>query len=74
MEVLRNGYRAKDFPLLRLIETLGKGTGMAEAWNQWVACPANGDMMLSFATHDEMAFRNPTHIVNFYDLLSESPP
>ena len=37
MTVLQNGYRAQGFPLLRLIEVLGKGTGMAEAWNQWVA-------------------------------------
>jgi hypothetical protein len=74
IQVLRNGYCAEDFPLLRLIERLGKGTGMAEAWNQWVTCPATGDMILSFATHDQMAFRNPTHVVNFYDLLNESPP
>ncbi len=74
LQVLRNGYRADGFPLLRLIERLGKGTGMAEAWNQWVACPATGDLIFSFADHDQMAFRNPTHLVNFYDLLSQSPP
>jgi hypothetical protein len=74
LEVLRNGYRAEDFPLLRLIERLGKGTGMAESWNQWVACPATGDMVFSFADHDQMAFRTETHYVNMYDLLSESPP
>ena len=74
MDVLRNGYQAEDFPLLRLIERLGKGTGMAEAWNQWVACPATGDMVFSFANHDQMAFKTETHYVNFYDLLSESPP
>lgn len=74
LEVLRDGYLAEDFPLLRLIERLGKGTGMAEAWNQWVACPSNGDFVFSFADHDQMAFRNPTHFVNFYDLLSQTPP
>jgi hypothetical protein len=74
MEVLQNGYRAKDFPLLRLIERLGNGTGMAEAWNQWVACPATGDMVLSFANHDQMAFKTETHYFNLYELLSESPP
>ncbi len=74
MNVLQNGYRAEDFPLLRLIERLGKGTGMAEAWNQWVACPATGDMVFSFANHDQMAFRTELHYVNLYDLLSESPP
>ena len=74
MMVLQNGYRAEDAPLLRLIERLGKGTGMAEAWNQWVACPATGDMVFSFATHDQMAFNNEPHYVNLYELLSESPP
>lgn len=74
MDVLQNGYRAKDFPLLRLIERLGKGTGMAEAWNQWVACPATGEMVLSFANHDQMAFKTETHYFNLYELLSESPP
>jgi hypothetical protein len=74
MEALQNGYRAKDFPLLRLIERLGNGTGMAEAWNQWVACPATGEMVLSFANHDQMAFKTETHYFNLYELLSESPP
>jgi len=72
--VLQNGYRADDFFLLRLIEFLGKGTGMAEAWNQWVACPATGDMVFSFATHDQMAFKAVPHYVNLYDLLSDTPP
>jgi len=72
--VLQNGYRAEDTPLLRLIERLGKGTGMAEAWNQWVVCPATGDMVFSFATHDQMAFNSEPHYVNLYELLSESPP
>jgi len=74
MNVLQNGYRAENFPLLRLIERLGKGTGMAEAWNQWVACPATGDMVFSFANHTQMAFKTEPHYVNLYDLLSESPP
>jgi hypothetical protein len=74
MDVLQNGYRAEDFPLLRLIERLGKGTGMAEAWNQWVACPMTGDMVVSFATHNQMAFQTTPHYFNLYDLLSESPP
>ncbi len=74
MDVLRNGYAGEGFPLLRLIERLGKGTGMAEAWNQWVACPATGDMVFSFAKDDQMAFRTETHYVNLYELLSESPP
>lgn len=74
MTVLKNGYLAEDFPLLRLIERLGKGTGMAEAWNQWVACGATGDIIVSFATHDQMAFRAKSHYFNFYDLLDADSP
>jgi hypothetical protein len=69
MSVLQNGYRAQGAPFLRLIEILGKGTGMAEAWNQWVACPATGDMVVSFATHDEMAYKMKPHYFNLYNLL-----
>lgn len=74
MTVLKNGYLAEEFPLLRLIERLGKGTGMAEAWNQWVVCGATGDIVVSFATHDQMAFRTESHYFNFYDLLDATPP
>jgi hypothetical protein len=74
MQALQNGYRAQGFLLLRLIEILGKGTGMAEAWNQWVACPATGDMMVSFATHDQMAFKTEPHYFNLYQLLQEQQP
>lgn len=73
MMVLKNGYLAEDFPLLRLIERLGKGTGMAEAWNQWVVCGVTGDIVVSFATHDQMAFQTQSHYFNFYQLLNESP-
>jgi hypothetical protein len=74
MDVLKNGYLAEEFPLLRLIERLGKGTGMAEAWNQWVVCGATGDIVVSFATHDQMAFRTESHYFNFNDLLDATPP
>ncbi|MCX6662763.1 MAG: hypothetical protein NTZ75_00780, partial [Euryarchaeota archaeon] len=74
MAVLQNGYRAQDAHLLQLIEMFGKGTGMAEAWNQWVACPATGDMMVSFATHNQMAFKTKPHYFNLYDLLNAEQP
>lgn len=74
MNVVQRGYRAQGVPLLRLIEILGKGTGMAESWNQWVANAATGDMVVSFATHDQMAYLGEPHYFNFYDLLAETPP
>jgi hypothetical protein len=74
MNVLQMGYRAQGFPLLRLLQLLGKGTGLAEAWNQWVVCGVTGDMVVSFATHDQMAYRTEPHYFNFYDLLEADPP
>jgi hypothetical protein len=74
MQVLQNGYCADHNVLLRLIEILGKGTGMAEAWNQWTACPDTGDMIVSFATHDQMAFKSEPHYFNLYQLLQEQQP
>jgi hypothetical protein len=75
MAVLQNGYRAGDNILLWLIERLGKGTGMAESWNQWTACAATGDMMVSFATtHGQMAFKTEPHYFNLYQLLQEQQP
>jgi hypothetical protein len=74
MAALQNGYRAPDDPMLRLIEKLGKGTGMAEAWNQWTACPGTGDMVFSFANHTTMAYNTAVHYVNFYSLLRSTPP
>ncbi|MBN1861993.1 MAG: hypothetical protein JW840_11110 [Candidatus Thermoplasmatota archaeon] len=74
MDVLQNGYRAKGFPLLQVIKFFGRGTGMAEAWNQWVACGKTGDMVVSFATHEHLAFQTEPTYVNFYELLSAVPP
>jgi len=74
MRVLQNGYRADHNILLRLIEILGKGTGMAEAWNQWTACPDTGDIVVSFATHYKMAFKTEPHYFNLYQLLQEKQP
>jgi hypothetical protein len=72
--VLQNGYRAGASTLLRLIERLGKGTGMAESWNQWTACPLTGEMVVSFATHNTLAYRNTPQYFNLNALLQEQPP
>lgn len=74
MAALQNGYRSPDDAILRLIKILGKGTGMTESWNQWTACPANGDMVVSFANSTTMAYDTQVYFVNFYALLHESPP
>ena len=71
MAALQNGYKANHNMILRLIEKLGKGTGMAESWNQWTACPATGDMVVSFATHDTLAYKVEPRYFNLYTLLQE---
>jgi hypothetical protein len=40
----------------------------------WVACPETGDMVVCFATKDKIAFSNPVHYFNFYELLNATPP
>ena len=74
MAALQNGYRSPNDFILRLIEILGKGTGMAEAWNQWTACPSTGDLVVSFADSSAMAYKTPVYYVNLFKLLHESPP
>ncbi len=74
MRVYKTGTVQRIIFSLRLIEILGKGTGMAEAWNQWTACPDTGDMVVSFATHDKMAFKTEPHYFNLYQLLQEQQP
>jgi predicted choloylglycine hydrolase len=74
MDALQKGYRADTDLLLRLIERLGRGTGMAEAWNQWTACPQTGDMVVSFATRDKKAFETEVHYFNFFELMDSEPP
>ncbi|MBN1280445.1 MAG: hypothetical protein JXA00_02230 [Candidatus Thermoplasmatota archaeon] len=72
MAALQHGYRGDHHLLLRIFEFLGKGTSLAEAWNQWTACPATGDMVVSFATHDQLAYKTQPHYFNLYDLLQAS--
>jgi hypothetical protein len=72
--VLQNGYRAGGNVMLRLIEKFGRGTGMAESWNQWTACPATGEMVVSFATHEKLAYQILPHYFNFHQLLQAQQP
>jgi hypothetical protein len=35
-------------------------------------CPKTGDFVLSFATKDKNAFKNPVNYFNFYELLNKN--
>lgn len=74
MTMLRNCYSGKTDILLRLIVYLAEGTSFNRAWNMWVADPESGDMVVCFATKDNIAFSNPVHYFNFYNLLNATPP
>lgn len=74
MNMIRNCYSGKTDFLLKLIVTLAEGTSFNRAWNMWVACPETGDMVVCFASRDKIAFNNPVHYFNFYELLNEIPP
>lgn len=74
MTMLRNCYSGKTDFLLRLIVYLAKGTSFNRAFNMWVANPENGDMVVCFATKDNIAFSNPVHYFKFYNLLNATPP
>ncbi|HHF56417.1 MAG TPA: hypothetical protein ENL42_05850 [Thermoplasmatales archaeon] len=74
MELMQHVYRGDTDILLKIIIKLAEGTSFNRAWNMWVACPENGDMVVSFAERDKIAFDTPYHYFNFYMLLEEKPP
>ena len=67
--MLRNVYNGKTDMLLAIMVKFGKGYGFLESWNQWVACPETGDMLVSFASNDKYASKNPVHHFNLFELL-----
>ena len=70
MSLIRNVYNGKTNMLLSIMIKLSKGHGFLESWNQWVACPETGDMLVSFASRDKYASKNPVHHFNLFDLLN----
>ncbi len=74
MTMLRKCYSGKTDLLLRLIVTLAEGTSFNRAWNMWIACPETGDIVVCFASKEKIAFNNPVHYFNFFELLNAIPP
>jgi hypothetical protein len=66
LSMLRDCYSGKTDPLLRLIVTLAEGTSFNRAWNMWTACPETGDIVVCFASRDNIYFNNPVHYFKFY--------
>ena len=69
MNVLRNIYLGKTDIRFLILQILG----FYSTPYQWVMCPETGDFVLSFATRDKSAFKNPVNYFNFYELLDSAP-
>jgi len=74
MEMFKKGYRGDTDIILKILIKLAEGTSFNRAWNMWVSCPETGDIVVSFAERDKIAFDTPTHYFNLYRLLNEEPP
>ncbi len=74
MEMFKKGYRGDTDIILKILIKLAEGTSFNRAWNMWVSCPETGDIVVSFAERDRIAFDTPTHYFNLYRLLNEEPP
>ena len=66
MDMLRNVYSGKTDILVFIAQLLG----LLRTIHQWVACPKTGDMLVSFATPTESAFKNQVHYFNLYRLIA----
>jgi len=70
MDMFRNVYLGKTNLLFYIMMKLY----FYQPVHQWVACPKNGDMVISFASADKMAQYNPVHYFNLFELLEAKPP
>jgi hypothetical protein len=70
MLMLRNVYNGETDKFLKITTKLVKGHGFLESWNQWVACPETGDVLVSFASDNKYASKNPVHHFNLFELLN----
>jgi hypothetical protein len=46
----------------------------ANSWYQWSYSPNTGDMLICYASQDEVPSKNPIHHFNFFELLESEPP
>ncbi len=74
MKMFREGYSGKTDLIFFLIIKLSSRTSFNRAWNIWVADPLSGDIIISFATRDKIAYNTAMHNFNFYNLLNTQPP
>ena len=71
MSMFRDEYSGKTDFLMFIINRV---LGSYQSIFQFVACPENGDMVFSIANRDSLAYENPVHYVNLYNMLDKTPP
>jgi hypothetical protein len=74
MDMFRTGYSGKTSLIFYIIIKLSAGTSFNRSWNLWVADPLSGDMAVSFATKNKVAYKTPVHHFNLHTLLNSQPP
>ena len=71
MNMLREVYRGNTDVMYHLLSLF---IFPPQPIQQWVACPASGDMLFSFADATKIASENPVHRVNLLELMDAEPP
>jgi hypothetical protein len=70
MKILRQVYHG-GYDLIWFI--MNKIYNPMQAWWQWAASPLTGDILISFANRENLAYDTTIHEFNLYEILS-SPP
>lgn len=65
LKTIRHAYKYRYDPGY-IFEKIFNNIGV---WDQWVACPENGDMIVSFAQNGKSAYDSPIVYVNLFELL-----
>jgi len=69
MDYQKRVYNGKTEIILFIFTILSRKM-VAQTWNQWVADPISGDIIICFSSKDKNAYENPSHSLNFYELLN----
>ena len=73
MSMLRNVYKGyTDFRFFISCWYLRIFKFHIFTWHQWVACPESGDILISFSSARNDAFKNSVHLFNLFELLKNN--
>ena len=67
--LIQKVYNGNADLLMKIMGKLGNTFGYLSTWNQWVACPETGDMLVSFSKGNKFASENQVYHFNLYKLL-----